>query len=124
MLNIVLLYVGSAVITLWGIAHLVPTMSIVRGFGVISVDNRFIVIMEWIVEGLVLIFIGLLIFSMTLIAGHNTLGARIVYWLCFCMLVTLSILSFFTGARTSVLPMKICPFVKLLVAAFLVPSII
>ena len=124
MLNIILLYVGSGVIVLWGIAHLVPTRSIVRGFEVISVDNRFIVMMEWIVEGLTLIFIGLLIFFLTLIAGHGTTGARVVYRLSFFMLVTLSILSFFTGARTSIIPMKICPFVKLLVAAFLVPSMI
>ncbi len=124
MLNLVLLYVGSCVITLWGIAHLIPTMSIVRGFEVISVDNRFIIMMEWIVEGLALIFIGLLIFFMTLVVGNDNTGSRVVYRLCFGMLVTLSILSFFTGARTSIVPMKICPFVKLLVAASLVPSMV
>ncbi len=124
MFNTVLLYLGSGIITLWGIAHLIPTMSIVRGFGVISVDNRFIVIMEWIIEGLTLIFIGLLVFFVTLIAGSTGVGARVVYRLCFSMLVVLAILSFFTGARTAVVPMKICPFVKLLVAAFLVPSLL
>lgn len=124
MFNLVLLYVGSGIVTLWGIAHLIPTMSIVRGFEVISVDNRYIVLMEWIAEGLTLIFVGLLIFSMTLIAGPATMSAKVVYRLCFGMLVTLSVLSFFTGARTSVIPMKICPFVKLLVAALLVPSMV
>ena len=34
MINAVLLYVGSAVITLWGIAHIAPTKSVVGGFGV------------------------------------------------------------------------------------------
>ena len=124
MFNLILLYVGSGIVTLWGIAHLIPTMSIVRGFEVISVDNRYIVMMEWIVEGLTLIFIGFLIFLMTLIVGAETKGASIVYRLCFIMLVVLSVLSFFTGARTSIVPMKICPFVKLLVAALLVPSIV
>jgi len=124
MFNLVLLYVGSGIVILWGIAHLIPTMSIVRGFEVISVDNRYIVMMEWIVEGLTLIFVGLLIFLTTFIVGADTIGARIVYRLCFGMLVVLAILSFFTGARTSIIPMKICPFVKLLVAAFLVPSMV
>jgi hypothetical protein len=32
------------------------------------------------------------------------------------LLVILAELSFFTGARTSIVPMKICPFVKLSVA--------
>jgi hypothetical protein len=124
MFSIILLYLGSGIITLWGISHLIPTMSIVRGFGVISHDNRLIITMDWIAEGLTLIFIGFLIFFMTLIAGSGTAGARIVYCLCFGMLVMLSVLSFFTGARTSIVPMKICPFVKLLVAAFLVPSML
>ncbi|MDH4209866.1 MAG: hypothetical protein OEV79_00235 [candidate division WOR-3 bacterium] len=124
MLYIVLLYLGSGIIALWGIAHLIPTVSIVRGFGVISRDNRLVITMDWIAEGLTLIFIGFLIFFMTLIAGPGTAGARVVYRLCFGMLVTLSILSFFTDTRTSILPMKICPFVKLLVAAFLVPNMI
>lgn len=124
MLDVILLYLGSAIITLWGIGHLMPTGSIVKGFGDISRDNRLIITMDWIAEGLTLIFIGLLIFFATLFAGHTSIGARVVFILCFVMLVVLSVLSFFTGARTSVLPMKICPFVKLLVAAFLVPSLV
>lgn len=124
MLNVVLLYLGSVIIVIWGIAHLVPTRSIVNGFGKISRDSRLIITMDWIAEGLTLCFIGLLIFFVTLFAGHANIGSRIVFRLCFGMLVVLSVLSFFTGARTSVVPMKICPFVKLLVAAFLVPSLL
>lgn len=111
-------------IALWGVAHLIPTRAIVNGFGGISIENKLIITMDWIAEGLTLIFIGLLIFSVTLMAGSMDAGARIVYRLCFGMLVVLAVLSFFTGARTSIVPMKICPFVKLLVAAFLVPSMI
>ena len=60
MLNQVLLYSGSAFIAFWGIAHLFPTRSVVSGFGEISVDNKRIITMEWIVEGIALIFIGYL----------------------------------------------------------------
>ncbi|KPL13214.1 hypothetical protein AMJ74_05630 [candidate division WOR_3 bacterium SM1_77] len=124
MVNVVLLYLGSVIIIIWGIAHLVPTGSIVKGFGEISRDNRLIITMDWIAEGLTLCFIGLLVLFVTVFAGSASPGAKIVYRLSFAMLVVLSVLSFFTGARTSVLPMKICPFVKLLVAACLVPSLI
>lgn len=124
MFNIVILYVGAGIITLWGVAHLIPTRSIVRSFGEVSRDSRLIITMDWVAEGLTLIFIGALVFSVTYIAGPLNLGAGIVYRLCFCMLVVLAALSFFTGARTSVIPMKVCPFVKLLVAATLVPSMV
>ena len=124
MLNVILLYLGSIVIILWGIGHLAPTRSVVKGFGEISRDNKLIITMDWIAEGLTLCFIGLLILFVTVLAGPASTGAKVVYRLCFGMLVVLAVLSFFTGARTSVLPMKICPFVKLLVAAFLVPSLI
>ena len=124
MFDIVVLYVGAGIITLWGVAHLIPTRSIVRSFGEISRDSRLIITMDWVAEGLALIFIGTLIFFVTYIAGPLNLGARVVYRLCFCVLVVLAVLSFFTGARTSVMPMKVCPFVKLLVAASLVPSMV
>jgi hypothetical protein len=38
-----LLYLGSKIITLWGIAHLIPTKAIVKGFGDISGDNKKII---------------------------------------------------------------------------------
>lgn len=39
-MNETLLYIGSIVIILWGIAHVIPTKAIVNGFGEISEDNR------------------------------------------------------------------------------------
>lgn len=40
MLNDILLYIGSIVIILWGIAHIIPTKSVVNGFGAVSEDNK------------------------------------------------------------------------------------
>jgi hypothetical protein len=68
MVNVVLLYLGSVIIIIWGIAHLVPTGSIVKGFGEISRDNRLIITMDWIAEGLTLCFIGLLVLFVTVFA--------------------------------------------------------
>ena len=56
----ILLYIGSIIIILWGVAHLIPTKAIVRGFGAISEDNKKILTMEVISEGLTLIFVGVL----------------------------------------------------------------
>lgn len=54
MINDILLYVGSALIIIWGIAHIIPTGAIVRGFGAISEDNKKIITMESVAEGVTL----------------------------------------------------------------------
>jgi hypothetical protein len=112
----VLLYIGSIAITLWGLAHIVPTKSIVAGFGDLSVDNHRIITMEWVAEGLTLVFIGLLVLATTLVIGPNSPTAELVFYAAAGMLIVMAIWSAFTGARTSILPMKACPFVKSIVA--------
>jgi hypothetical protein len=116
MLNDILLYIGSIIIFVWGAAHLYPTKAIVTGFGDISLDNRRLITMEWIAEGLTLCFIGVLVFLTTLLGWSREPAAQIVYFSSTTMLVILAVLSQMTGARTSVLPMKLCPYVKTAVA--------
>lgn len=116
MINDILLYVGSAVITLWGIAHIVPTKSVVGGFGPISQDNKRIITMEWIAEGLTLFFIGLLVLFVTIWGEARNQISAIVYMASAAMLVIMAALTSVTGARTSIVPIKICPFVKVAVA--------
>ncbi|MFC2041762.1 hypothetical protein ACFLTY_05540 [Chloroflexota bacterium] len=116
MLNDILLYVGSIMITLWGIAHLIPTKSIVSGFGEISEDNKKIITMESIAEGLTLCFIGVLVLLVTILVGSQDPAAFIVYLASAVMLLAMAVLTLLTGARTSILPYKICPAVKTIVA--------
>jgi len=40
------LYIGSAIIVLWGISHIIPTRSVVAGFGTLSTDDMRILMME------------------------------------------------------------------------------
>ncbi len=54
-MNPVSLYIAAAVTGVWGIAHLLATKGVVRGFGDLSADNRRIITIEWIVEGVALI---------------------------------------------------------------------
>jgi len=115
-LRYVLLLIGSLVIILWGIAHLFPTKSIVSGFGSISLDNRRIITMEWIAEGLTLCFIGVLVLLVTSFAGPQNLVSALVYQAAAWMLVLMAGLTFVTGAKTSITAIKVCPLVKSIVA--------
>jgi len=108
MINEILLYTGSILPVIWGIAHLFPTKSVVKGFGNISDDNKRIITMEWIIEGAALIFIGAVIFTATII-DHTNVISKTLYRLSFLMLNLLSIISVFTGFRVNFLPFKLCP---------------
>jgi hypothetical protein len=110
MLNEALLYVAAAVTALWGIAHLLPTRSVVRGFGDLSRDNKRIITMEWILEGVALIFIGVLIATVTAVDA-TTMVARSVYVISATGLLVFAVISFFTGFRVKFLPFRLCPFI-------------
>ena len=115
-MNDILLYIGSAVITVWGIAHIVPTRNVVNGFGQISEDNKRIITMEWVAEGLTLCFIGLLVLFVTILGDSQDDVSLIVYRASAGMLIVMAIWTALTGARTPIITIKICPFVKTIVA--------
>ena len=106
----ILLYLGSIFILFWGVAHLFPTRSVVKNFGDISRDNQLIITMEWIGEGVALIFIGVLVAAVTFIDYHSPVSMA-VYRIVFIVLNLLSIISFFTGFRIEFLPFKMCPII-------------
>jgi hypothetical protein len=116
----VLIYIGGIIIALWGVGHLFPTKGVVTGFGKLSDDNRHIITMEWLAEGFTLIFIGALNLIIASVADAGDNVANSVFLISAAMLVAMAILSFFTGFKTSIVPIKACPFVKLTVATLLV----
>ena len=105
-----LLLTGAALTALWGVAHLFPTKSVVDGFGEITVDNRRIITMEWIIEGVSLIFIGLLVAAVTLTDSASPVSG-IVYYSSAAVLIVLAAVSLATGFKVSFLPYKLCPFI-------------
>lgn len=126
MINIVddiLLIIGAIIIFLWGVAHIIPIESIVRSFGDISSDNRKIIIMEWIAEGLTLCFIGALVLLVTIFIGTGDPVVKIIFCACAGMLIAMAVLTSLTGARTTIVPIKICPVVKLIVAILFIVAI-
>ena len=112
----ILLLTGSFIIFVWGVAHIIPVKSVVKGFGEISRDNRLIITMEWIAEGLTLCFIGVLVFLVVSMAGTTESCSYIVGWASAIMLLCMAGVTLFTGVRTSIVPIKVCPAVKIAVA--------
>ena len=111
MVNDILLYIGAVVPIFWGIAHIFPTNSVVKDFGDISNDNKNILKMEWLNESLTLIFIGVLIISVTFLGNSSSETALIIYWLSALMLIAMAGLSLMTGFKVSFLPFKLCPLI-------------
>ena len=109
-MNPMFLYLGSGLTLIWGAAHLFPTRSVVQGFGDINIDNKRIITMEWIIEGLALIFIGVLVATATAIDPSNIVSTA-VYFISVLMLLAMAVLSLFTGFKISFLPFKLCPFI-------------
>jgi len=88
--SVSLLYAGSIVITLWGISHIIPTKSIVEGFGSVSEENKLIITMEWAAEGLTLCFIGLLVLFIAILRGAQNSVSIIVYRASTLMLIIMA----------------------------------
>jgi hypothetical protein len=112
----ILLIVGSIVIILWGISHIVPTKGVVEGFGPITEENRLLITMEWVAEGLTLCFLGALVLYVALVAGPANPVSVMVFRASAAMLLVMAVWTGVTGARTSIIPIKICPIVKTAVA--------
>ena len=106
----ILIYVGSLLILIWGIAHLFPTKSVVDGFGSISEDNRNIILMEWIVEGVALVFAAVLVAAVTTIDPADKISI-VTYIVTAIFLAIMALISLFTGFRVNFAPFKLCPVV-------------
>lgn len=107
--NQILLYIGAALPFLWGVAHLFPTANVVKGFGEITADNKNIITMEWIIEGVALIFIGIIVTGVTFIGADNN-NSTFIYIASSSVLIVLAVISLFTGFKVNFFPFKLCPF--------------
>jgi len=106
--NPVLLYVAAAMTGVWGIAHLFATKGVVKGFGDLSPDNRRIITMEWIVEGVALISIAFFVTAATAVQPGGALSSA-VYAVAIGTLVVFAVVSLFTGFKVAFLPFRLCP---------------
>ena len=118
-MSLVLILSGSTLTLLWGIAHIFPTGSVIRGFGDISRDNQRIVRMEWLNESLTLFFIAILN-VITALVNTNMYLQNSIHLLSAVMLFAMAILSLFTGARINFLPFRLCPVIFSVSAALFI----
>ena len=75
-----------------------------------SADNRRIITMEWIVEGIALVSVAVFVAVATII-DRNTAVSYGVYAVAIGTLVVLAVVSVFTGFRIAFLPFRLCPFI-------------
>jgi hypothetical protein len=113
-----LLYIASSLTGLWGIAHLFATRGVVAGFGELTADNRRIITMEWIVEGVALISTAAFVAAATAIDSQATVSSA-VYAVAMTTLLGLALVSLFTGFRVAFLPFRLCPIIFTLSAVLI-----
>ena len=105
-----LAYVAAVIVALWGVAHVLPTARVVHGYDDTSHDNRLVITQEWIAEAMTMWFIAALVVLATALGGASSALTEWVYRASAIMLFALGALTAVTGARTSVIFFKICPF--------------
>jgi len=75
--------------------------------------------MEWIVEGIALIFIGAINAVVTAV-DHTSSISLVIYLSSVVVLLVLAFVSFLTGFKISFLPFKLCPVILITSAVLIV----
>lgn len=104
-----LAYVAGVLVGLWGIAHAIPTKQVAAGFEPITVDNRRVLIQEWLAEAFTMWGLAAIVMGATAVAADGDAVVAWVYRAAAGLLVGLAVLTALTGARTPVIWFKICP---------------
>jgi len=117
-MNQFILYFAAALTAVWGISHLFATKGVVSGFGDLTPDNRRIITMEWIVEGVALISTAAFVVATTVVQPDSPVASA-VYAVAIVTLIAFAIVSLFTGFEIAFLPFRLCPFIFGLSAALI-----
>ncbi len=116
----ILAYTAAGMVFLWGVSHIMPTRQVVAGFGEIGDDNRHIITMEWVAEGLSFLFVGVLVAIVTLASAASEPAEDLVYRVVPGFLLAIGVWTAMTGARTGVVWFKMCPVVMSVASALLI----
>jgi hypothetical protein len=100
--------IAAALTIGWGVAHLFPTRSVVSGFGDIGTENRRVITMEWIFEGVTLIFAGLLTAAVSLAADNNSVTATVAFTATAALLIVMAVISLLTAGRNTFIAYRLC----------------
>ncbi|HNY03621.1 MAG TPA: hypothetical protein PKG48_13570 [Bacteroidales bacterium] len=119
MLSDYLIYPGAALTIAWGIYHVFPTKKLRDAIERKNWESREILFMEWVLEGITLIFIGSLVLAVYQSSGGTDETRHIVFRASAAMLAVMATWTLITGAITSFKPLQVCPFVKLVGGALI-----
>ena len=117
--------VAAAIVFLWGVSHIIPTRQVVAGFGDIGEDNRRIIAMEWVAEGLSFIFVAALVVAVTWSGGTPEAAEDLVYRVSTGFLIVIGAWTAVTGARTSgggAIWFRMCPVVMSVASVLLITA--
>ena len=117
-----LAYIAAGIVLLWGVSHIIPTKEVVAGFGDISEDNRQIITMEWVAEGLSFVFVSVLIVAVTWSGSTPEAAEDLVYRVTTGFLIAIGAWTALTGARTKVIWFKMCPVVMSVCSGLLIAA--
>jgi len=106
----VLLYAAAGLTAMWGVAHLSATRGAVAGFEKLSADNRRIITMEWIAEGVALVSLAALVAAVTAVDAATRVSSA-AYAVAIGTLIVMALVSLATGFRIAFLPFRLCPFI-------------
>ena len=120
----ILIYAASILIIIWGLVQLYPAKARSKVIGELSGDNNKIVSMEWIAEGVTFILIGILVVTVTYIAGTEKVGSKILYLSSSVMLFILTLWSLSKISSKWTKTMKACLVIKSTVAAIYFVSVV
>ena len=79
--------------------------------------------MELITEGILLVFIGMIVIGTTVIGSNNQL-TDFIHLSAVFVLIILVIVSLFTGYKINYLPFKLCPFLFLSSAILIILGLV
>ena len=113
---------AAVLVLLWGISHLIPTRQVVAGFGDIGPDNRHVITMEWVAEGLAFVFVAVLVASVTWSSAVPPAAEDLVYRMSAGFLLVVGAWTAMTGARTGVIWFKLCPVIMAISAGLLIAA--
>lgn len=116
-MNAALAYLGSTLLVIWSIVHLLPTRAVVREFGQMDSDNVRQVIIGWVTEGLTLMFIGVMVLLLLIFKESDNGTTQMVMQITSGYLLVLAFVSYVVGNRTNLLPLSASPLIKCAVAA-------
>lgn len=111
--------IGSLFAIFWGFVHMIILRDILAGFGELSKENRLLLVYSWITEGITLLILGAIPLLVLWLGEWGAVNSLLIVRVVAGSLVISAVWTIFTGYKSSQVPMKFNPFIKLNAALLL-----